>query len=67
MNKISERTLQMIDDLVRTLNFEVKTGDRVILEVGPKTFTLEDFARRRDIFVNGQRVGEIVDHIDPFV
>lgn len=67
MNQVSERTLQMIDDIIRTLNFEAKTGRSVTLEVGPTTCTLEDFARRRDIFVNGRRVGEIVDQIDPFV
>lgn len=67
MNQVSERTLQMIDDIVRTLNFEVKTGKSVTLGVGPTTYPPDDFVRKRDIFVNGQKIGEIVDEIDPFI
>lgn len=67
MNQISERTLRMIDDVVRTLCFEAKTGKSVTLEVGQNFYEIEDFVRKREIFINGQRVGEVVDEIDPFV
>lgn len=67
MNQISERTLQMIDDVVRALNFEAKTGRSVTLEVGPTVFLSEEFSQKRDVFVNGQKVGEFVDPIVPFV
>ena len=67
VNALSQKALQMIDDLIRTLDFEAKTGRKAVLEVGVSTFDMENFARRRDIFLNGQKVGEVIDHIDPFV
>ena len=67
MSKVSEKTLYMIDDLVRALGFELKTGQSVKISIGPNTFDMENFARKRSIFVNDQNVGDVIDHIDPFV
>ncbi len=67
MKALPHNILQVIDDLVRTLNFEAKTGQRVTLEVSQNVFDIEEFSRRRVVYVNGQAAGEITEEIDPFV
>jgi hypothetical protein len=67
MNQVSQVTLHMINDVIHMLNLEAKTGKSVTLEVGQNTFIIEDFVRKREIFVNGQRVGEIAEEIEPFI
>lgn len=67
MKALPHNMLQVIDDLVRALNFEAKTGQRVTLEVGPNVFDIEEFSRRRVVYVNGQKAGEITEEIAPFI
>ena len=67
MKMLSQKTLQLIDDAMRSLDFELKTGNKVNISIGPKVFDMELFARKHQIYVNDQPVGEIIEEIDPFV
>lgn len=65
--KISEKTLHMIDDLIRVLRFEANTSDCVILQIKSADFDMEMFARKREIYLNEKKIGEITEEIMPFV
>jgi hypothetical protein len=67
MNKVSDRTLQLLVDAIRALDFDLKTGRSANITLGPKTFDMDQFARKYSVYVNDMNVGEVIEEIDPFV
>lgn len=64
---LTQETLNKIDEVMRLINFELKTGRKVEVEMSIPFYEPEDFVRKRRVFVNGNPVGIVTEEIDPFV
>ena len=67
MKPLSQKSLFMIDELIRALDFEIKTGKKVSLEIKQGEFDMEKFAKRKIVYVNNLIAGEILDEVDQFI
>ena len=64
---LSQETLNKIEEVMCLINFELKTGKKAHIEIGPAFYEPEDFVTKRRVFINGVQVGIVTEEIDPFV
>jgi hypothetical protein len=64
---LSEKTLYSLNEVMNSINFELKTGRKIEIEISNPFHEPEDFVRKRKVFINGISVGTIIEEIDPFV
>ncbi len=64
---LSEKTLQSLNEVMNSINFELKTGRKIQIEISLPYYEPEDFIKKRKVFINGSPVGIITEEIDPFI
>jgi hypothetical protein len=64
---LSEKTLHLLDEVMRLINFELKTGRKLEIEISAPFYEPKDFVRKRKVFINGSPVGTVSEEIDPFI
>jgi hypothetical protein len=64
---LSEKTLHLLVEAMNLINFELKTGRKLEIEISTPFYEPKDFVRKQKIFINGDPVGTVTEEIDPFV
>ena len=64
---LSEKTLHLLVETMNLINFELKTGRKLEIEISTPFYEPTDFVRKRKVFINGSPVGTVAEEIDPFI
>ncbi len=65
--KLSEKTLHLLVEAMNLVNFELKAGRKLEIEISAPFYEPKDFVRKRKVFINGSPVGTVAEEIDPFI
>lgn len=66
LQKVSDRTLQLLLETIRNLDFELKTGRSANITLSPIALDKDQITQRFSVYVNDVCVAKVVEHLIPF-